>query len=80
MHITDADSNGNCYSNGNSNCYSNGNCYGNGYRYSHRYRDANSYAIPDADEYDQTSADAKAASHAVAAPDAISEWVKSYKR
>jgi hypothetical protein len=38
---------------------------------SHRYRNDNTAAIPDADEYDQTSADAKAASHAVAAPDAV---------
>ena len=30
---------------------------------SHRYRNDNTAAIPDADEYDQTSADAKAASH-----------------
>jgi hypothetical protein len=82
MRITDADSNGN--SNGNSNCYSYGYSDSYGYSYSngdsHRYRDDNTAAIPDADEYDQTSADAKAASHAVAAPDAVSEWVKSYKR
>jgi hypothetical protein len=67
----DCDGNSNCYRNGNSNsnCYRNGNSNGDSHR--HRYRDDNTAAIPDADEYDQTSADAKAASHAVAAPDAV---------
>ena len=65
----DADCDGN--SDGNSNCNSNCNSNGNRNGDSHRYRDDNTAAIPDADEYDQTSADAKAAAHAVAAPDAV---------
>ena len=65
--------------NGNSNGYADS--YGNSDADSHRIpRRATPPPSPTPTSTPQTYADAKAASHAVAASDAISEWVKSYKR
>jgi len=77
--------------NPNANGYSDTNAYPNANGYSdadanpnaNAYRDANTNGYSDADgngHADQADADSKAASDAVAAPNAVSEWVKELRQ
>jgi hypothetical protein len=73
------DTNANGYRDGNGDC--NGNGDSDADANSNGYSNANTYGYSDADTHgDPASADAKAAAYAVAAPDAVSEWVKELQQ